>query len=446
MSRAYAPTPWSPAEPPAPAAWEWAAVIAVVIMMTGGLIPLLSPDQGVETPALRLIWLPAYAVILGLVIRRARAIAAVWPALLIAGALAGFAFLSSRWSLEPDTTVRRAIALGISMLFAVYLGAVWRGPRLFQMLCIAFLFMGLASLALVAVNPAIGIHQDVNAGMWRGVWYEKNQAGMMMWTAILAALSLLVSGGRGRWLAAATIGVCMVVLLGSQSKTALLCLLVAGGLVLGFHILRKAGPIGGVVLAWLAVVAAGSLVAFFLLSPETLFVLLGKDPTLTGRTEIWDSLLRRSAERPWTGYGYAAFWGKESMAANWVRLETEWDVPSAHHGWLEVLIQLGRIGLVMVGATYVLAVLLGLVRLPTQGVREGYFGIAYLAAFGVLTFSESVVLLHHNFSWVLFTAVLASRFLPQRDAEPVAAPREPIPNGPRRSPRFRSVRPARHTA
>jgi len=202
------------------------------------------------------------------------------------------------------------------------------------------------------------------------------------------------------------------------------------------------------VLAWLGVVTVASVAAFFLISPETFFALLGKDATFTGRTEIWDSLLRRSAEQPWTGYGYAAFWGKESMPANWVRLETEWRVPSAHHGWLEVLIQLGRVGVVMVALTYAANVILSLARLPTQGVREGYFGLAYLAAYGVLTLSESVMLTHHNFSWALFMGILAGRFLPSAPPQAVVVAPDRAPPPLRRSPRFRSVRPAhtRYTA
>jgi O-antigen ligase len=447
MFRANAQAPWQPTEPPTPAAWEWVAAIAVVVMMTGALImPIFSPEPGVETPELRFIWLPIYAVIVGLVIRRAREIAALWPAVLISGALTALAFVSSRWSLEPDVTVRRSIALAMSMLFALYLAAAWRGPVLLRMLCWAFLLMGLTSIAIIFAWPEMGVSQAANAGTWRGVWTEKNQTGMMMLIAILAGLALLVSGGRGRWLAAATIAVSLIVLLGSQSKTSLLCLLAGGGLILGFHALRKAGPAAGIVLVWLGVIAGGSALTFFLLSPDTLFALLGKDPSLTGRTEIWDSLLRRYEERPWTGYGYAAFWGKESMPANWVRLETEWRVPSAHHGWLEVLIQLGRIGVFFVGAAYALAALLAVVRLPTQGVREGYFGIAFLTAFAVLTLSESVMMLHHNFAWALFVAVMASRFAPVRDEQPAVEARLARQTALRRSPRFRSVRPARHTA
>ncbi len=422
MTRAHARNLSPEADGPRPAAWEWVAAALVIIMMTGALIgPLFAPDQG-ETPVLRLVWLPAYAVIFMLAIRRAREILVVWPGAVIAAGLVGLAWLSHLWSLEPDVTVRRSIALAITMLFALYLAGTFRGANLLRLLCWAFIAMQLMSLVAVFANPVMGIHQDVNAGMWRGVWYEKNQLGMMMFTAALSGLALIVSGERGRPLALVTIGLALVLLLGSQSKTSLLCLIAGSGVIIGLYLLRRTGPAAAVALVWLGVVVGSAALAFIAISPETFFTLLGKDPSLTGRTDIWDALMRRAAERPVTGYGYAAFWGKESMPANWVRLETDWDVPSAHQGWLEVLVQLGWAGAVAVAATAALALFMTLARLPRLGAQEGYFGAGYLVAVGVLTLSESVLMLHHNLTWSLCIVVLASRFLPAPEPRTAASP------------------------
>ena len=54
------------AEATSPPWWEQAAVIFVLVMLTGALIgPVFAPLQE-ETPILRLIWLPVYAVITAL--------------------------------------------------------------------------------------------------------------------------------------------------------------------------------------------------------------------------------------------------------------------------------------------------------------------------------------------------------------------------------------------
>jgi exopolysaccharide production protein ExoQ len=99
-----------------------------------------------------------------------------------------------------------------------------------------------------------------------------------------------------------------------------------------------------VIVVWLGVTVAVTAAMVMWLAPELLFKALGKDPTLTGRTDIWAALLRQSAKHPLTGYGYAVFWTLESHPAQWIRKETGWLVPTAHNGWLDILAQLGWIG------------------------------------------------------------------------------------------------------
>ena len=134
---------------------------------------------------------------------------------------------------------------------------------------------------------------------------------------------------------------------------------------------------------------------------------LGKDPSLTGRTDIWTALMREVAERPWTGFGYQAFWGRDSIPAEWIRAETQWPVPSAHNGWIDLLIQLGWPGAIAVEATVLVAFLTTLFQIPGRGDREGYWGIAYFAVFLMLSLSESVLLTNANLPWTLLLAILA---------------------------------------
>ena len=45
----------------------------------------------------------------------------------------------------------------------------------------------------------------------------------------------------------------------------------------------------------------------------SLFVLLPLDTSFTGRTDIWTFAVQALQLRPWTGYGFAAFWGSGSI-------------------------------------------------------------------------------------------------------------------------------------
>lgn len=421
----------------------------MIFMLTGALIgPVFAPTQE-ETPILRLVWLPAYAAVLGLAAFRLNRMWRAWPAAIAVALLVGLTFASKYWSIDYETTSRRVLAVALTGLFALYLGAVFRGPHLPRLLMQATLIMALGSLVMVFAFPSIGVHQLDNAGLWRGLWYEKNQMGAVMVIGATASAACLASADPRRLVPAIALALASGLVLATQSKTSLLCLGLGLAMVGGFWTLRRGGAAFAVVAIWAAVVVAG--LAIWIWDTHSVAVLeaLGKDPSLTGRTDIWASLMRKVADRPWTGYGYGAFWGKESAPADWVRKETQWPVPSAHNGWIDLLVQLGWPGAILVGTLMALTTLITLIRSTVAGVREGWWALGFLAAFIALSLSESILLTHQSLPWVLFLAVMTRAMLPSSTAKaaPLAGsarrayqtgPRiaAQYPNGPVRRPSF----------
>ena len=415
----------SPGESPdltdrGPPLWEQAAAIGVIMMLTQALIgPVFAPTQE-ETPILRLVWLPVYAVIFGLIALRPAVLIRAWPAWLILAVLVLQAFASKWWSIDPGVTQRRVIAMAISSAFAIYLGVAFTGRHLPRMLMLASLIMGLGSLVMVFANPAIGVHQTENAGLWRGLWYEKNQMGLVMSAGAVAAAACLACGDQRRLLPAVTLAVTTLLVLATQSKTSLLCLILGVGAVGGLWAMKRGGGAFSIVALWFGVVLSAGAAYVFITDPAIVLEALGKDPSLTGRTDIWEALMREVAERPWTGFGYQAFWGRESVPAAFIRAETQWPVPSAHNGWIDLLIQLGWPGAITVGLTVAVATVVTLFRIPGSGAREGYWAVGYLLVFLLLSLSESVLLSHANLPWTLLLAILARALAFEPD--PVRAP------------------------
>lgn len=402
---------------PEPPWWEQALAIFVIVMLTGALIgPVFAPTQE-ETPILRLIWLPVYAVIAGQLLLRWDRVLKAWPALLIVVLLCLHAYASKYWSIDAGVTSRRTIALAISSLFSIYLGVAFQGRHLPRILMLSGLIMGVGSLFMVFAFPRIGVHQYDNAGLWRGLWYEKNQMGLVMVVGAVGAAACLASADPRRLLPFLTLAVTTLLVLATQSKTSLLCLVMGVGLVAALWAMRKGGPAMTVVCVWFGVVLAGIGIYLFMTEPAVILKALGKDPSLTGRTDIWAALMRRVADHPWTGFGYQAFWGRESIPAEYVRQETQWPVPSAHNGWIDLLVQLGWPGAVAVGLTVLLAFVTNLFRIPTLGAREGYLGVAYFSVFLLLSLSESVLLTNANLPWTLLLAILARGVTPDQLAD-----------------------------
>ncbi|MGV3578356.1 O-antigen ligase family protein [Brevundimonas sp.] len=421
----YAPADSRDLSDPGPPLWEQAAAILVVIILTQAFIgPVFAPTQE-ETPILRLIWLPVYAIIAGLIAMRPHVLVRAWPAWLILGVLVLQAFASKWWSIDPGVTQRRVIAMAISSAFSIYLGIAFGGRHLPRMLMISCLIMGVGSVIMALAFPSIGIHQLENAGLWRGLWYEKNQMGLVMSAGAVAAAACLASGDPRRLTPAITLVICAFLVLMTQSKTSLLCLMLGTGAVAGLWAMRRGGAAFAIIALWFGVVLTAGALYVFITDPAMVLKTLGKDPSLTGRTDIWEALMREVSERPWTGFGYQAFWGRESVPAAFIRAETQWPVPSAHNGWIDLLIQLGWPGAITVGITVALATIVSIFRIPGSGAREGYFAIGYLLVFLLLSLSESVLLSHANLPWTLLLAILARAlaFSPDPVRAPLAAPR-----------------------
>ncbi|MDQ6672247.1 MAG: hypothetical protein M3069_16135 [Chloroflexota bacterium] len=69
----------------------------------------------------------------------------------------------------------------------------------------------------------------------------------------------------------------------------------------------------------------------------------GDVATLTGRTPLWDELIRSLQEQPWWGYGFGAFWNPDNMARIWKVIG--WNAPAGHEGYLDEALGTGLIGL-----------------------------------------------------------------------------------------------------
>ncbi len=400
---------------------EQALNILILFMMSGALIgPLVDPNQagGDDNPWLRAMWLPIYGLTAGLAALRWRAMVKAWLPLTLVGLLMVLAWASSTWSIAPEVTTRRVIALAFTSLFAIYLGARWSWRELVTLVASLGFLLAIGSYAVCIGDPTLGVHHGVNAGDWRGLWFEKNAMGQIMAVSVLASVAAarLWPTQRWRWIVNGLLGLGLVIM--SRSGTAL----IAVGLILGATTalsLLKRGPALAVITIFGAGAVAFGVAAAQLLAPGIFLTLLGKDATLTGRTDIWAAILRQASAHPWLGFGYAAFWEKTSAPAAFVRVQTGWDVPSAHNGWLDILVQLGGVGVALCALLLVAGYVLALVR-ALDG-RDGDWGLIYLSLFLITAVSESVLMERNSLPWTLCIATLTKMFIDDGARRPIEA-------------------------
>jgi len=94
---------------------------------------------------------------------------------------------------------------------------------------------------------------------------------------------------------------------------------------------------------------------------------LGKDPTLTGRTEIWGLVLGLHTN-PWVGTGFESFWLGPRLEKMWTALPN-FPINEAHNGYLEVYLNLGWAGICFIALLLVTGykrIIFGICRNPER--------------------------------------------------------------------------------
>ncbi|GAA0771021.1 O-antigen ligase [Brevundimonas olei] len=308
------------------------------------------------------------------------------------------------WSIMPDLTARRIPALLFTTLGGVALASRWSWRTLTEIVAGTLGALAVISFLLGALLPDFGRMQEIFPGAWRGLWLEKNGLGhvMVQTTIFLLAAGIMVPERRKLWFGLAVVSMALVIL--STSKTALLVLLLSLS-AMGFVAVVKSGPLRAIIATWLAVVVvigAGLLIAT---ETDVVLELLGKDATLTGRTEIWSGIMEQMSEHPWRGFGYGAVWDDPSFTGPkaWIGHQAHFLPANAHSGWLEIYIALGLGGVILFA--------LWLVQIWAQSLWAayaspgGWLALPMMVSFTFTMLSESIAMNWHELRWVIVVAL-----------------------------------------
>jgi exopolysaccharide production protein ExoQ len=170
----------------------------------------------------------------------------------------------------------------------------------------------------------------------------------------------------------------------SRSGTALLSLIAALG-IMGGTLFAAYVPkaLRGIVLGisiFLLVIGIG--VAVVLDAQELIFKILGKDPTLTGRTYLWSEGWKSGHTRPILGHGYSAFWVHGQPLAERYWYEFYIAVRSGFHfhsTFIQTYVDIGVIGMTLISLlilTNCIATLRCLLRYGPQAEPLLLFGLS----------------------------------------------------------------------
>jgi exopolysaccharide production protein ExoQ len=319
-------------------------------------------------------------------------------------ALSMIAVVSTAWSQFPTETVSHALYATMNIAFAFYIVARFTPHQQMQL----FLFLGwvvvLSCMAAALLVPQYGVdHQGGTAiGAWIGIFNHKN------WCAIMA--EFLVSGAFYMRPASSSqkagrivyIALSLFLVVMSQSRTGWL---VAGCLLPYIAITTYLKRYRAKDILFIAVLCGGAaavsstlLIRYY----AAIMGILGKDPTLTGRTKIWSLVLVSIMKHPLLGYGYRGYWhGLQGESAN-VSLADHWIVPAAHNGFLDLWLGLGAVGVGIVIYSMFQAVRNGItcLRRGPSASAEWYLCIVFLTL--VSNVAELTLMVPDYLAWIMY--------------------------------------------
>lgn len=316
--------------------------------------------------------------------------------------------VSAAWSVDSAVTLSRGVIVLAVYFSCVGIVAFFGERRVFEIFFWSGCIMITLSTVTALIIPSIGVHQSsdamqsVHAGRWRGVFSHRTGLGQFSGLFIVFLWSYRAAVSRYTF-----------VLMISAS---LLCLIMAqstGGFIsctfgLVAYVFIKAiirYGIGAFVLGTVALVLISLLAPIVMSESNYAFLgLLGKDADLTGRTDLWDTLLLYVGDNSLLGMGYEA--GFESIANADAFKKFYMTFPNAQSAYYDLYIAFGLVGLTLVLGSWALILILLIRRAFMSRFAEGgdkdqfnrlVFSIVLLIFLAQISIGESFYLESNNF-------------------------------------------------
>jgi exopolysaccharide production protein ExoQ len=317
--------------------------------------------------------------------------------LIIAGVV--LVFLSALWSDAPGNSLRMGVEVCLCTLFACYLAVRMSTEHLMRLLMFMGVTSALLSIVFALALPSYGIFAGYGGGAWSGICDHKNTLGISM-AFLLTPIFFTERYRRSHKLLYALLLLFLIFM--SQSKGA--WMYTAGMLcfVACLFLVRRLGKHETLLFGLFAICATAVLIVVVASSFDAIAPMLGKNASMSGRTDIYRQIWQSIMNSPLLGYGYGAYWFVNPEATR-IGVSIGWmNIGYAENGILELALQLGFVGVAVVLLMLVRAAVqaVRLLRSPFYSPRIGWFlTILFLAA--LTNIDAGWLLVSDKMDWVL---------------------------------------------
>lgn len=272
-------------------------------------------------------------------------------------------------------------------------------------------------------------------GPIEGIVASRNLLGMIALLGLVVFGARLADGSMRRAQGIGWLVVAGAVMLLTRSATVILVgvvVLAALGFVLWA---RRVGPDRRRGVYWAAAGVLAASVALLVVFWGALLELFGKSEDLTGRLDIWSSVIGLAVERPWFGWGWIGYWQPWVEPFDGLAVRNGVEYLQAHNAWLDVWMQLGIVGLVAFGSIVIGALWrswflavdrpMDEVGRPLPRSAASMVPLLLLVALVGQSLAESRILIEGG--WLLLIAIAWSTKQRQWAPEPLPADPPPVP-------------------
>ncbi len=315
-----------------------------------------------------------------------------WPVLLFFF----YTAVSISWSDDPAVGFKRWIkSLGDLVVILVILTEEDHEAAIRRMYTVVASVLLPLSVLFILFYPSLGSNYDPieKVTMYTGVATFKNLLGITCMACGLVSLwSLIVAWQHGEdpdrkrhiFVHGVNLLLAVGLVLRADSMTSFSSL-VLGGVVLAAAATPWMHRRRGVLLALIVGAIGMAGFALFLDSGGEMVKELGRNPSLTGRTTIWRAVLAQHSN-PIVGEGFESFWMGNRMQSVWSMSQK--GIQEAHDGYLELYLNLGWVGIALLGTMMVTGYRYGL-ELYRRDAQAGCLRLALLTAAIVFGFTEA---------------------------------------------------------
>ncbi len=331
--------------------------------------------------------------------------------------LVGFTVCSVVWSVDVDYSLRESIGMMRTTLLGIYLATCFSCQNHLKLFAWVSILAVAVNVLFCVAFPNWGIMPDPNNPAqfaYVGIYPYKQILGRMMVLSLITLLAYFWVYPRHRWLSVLGMLGAVFLLLSSRSSTYVIAAVVAISLLPIYQIAKQGAKIR-VILLLLTLLGIVVFAGLMMVSWESLITSSGKGLTFNGRTPIWTLAIEQLMKRPFLGYGYSAFWGSDEgwqvyrgVGWVWALHKPEYDVRKfiAHNAFLDVALQLGFVGLVMLLGNIASVVYRTIVLMVQTRSIESFWMLQIIAIQLVGScFEISTYLVGNSSSWVIYVAM-----------------------------------------